>query len=70
MTDGPSKPDANTTPGMSTWVKVTLVALVVVAVVVVVVVAVTSGGIGGHQIPQHAPAGDSVASVPVMAPWM
>jgi hypothetical protein len=46
---------------MSTWVKVTLIALVV-ALVVVVVIAVSSGSIGGHQIPEHAPAADAVVS--------
>ena len=40
--------------GMSLWVKVTLIVLGVVALAVVVVVAVSSGGAGGHQIPEHA----------------
>jgi hypothetical protein len=72
MSDQSSRPDAQATSGMSRWVKVTLIALVVIALVVVVIVAVSSGGIGGHQIPQHAPATDSVASVRLegLASWM
>jgi hypothetical protein len=46
--------DRESTGGMSLWVKVTLIALVVVALAVMVMVAVSSGGIGGHQIPEHA----------------
>jgi hypothetical protein len=72
MADRSPRPDAQPASGMSRWVKVTLIALVVVALVVVVVVAVSSGGIGGHQIPQHAPATDTVGSVSVQRPssWM
>ena len=40
--------------GMSVWVKVTLIVLAVVALAVVVMIAVSSGGVGGHQIPEHA----------------
>jgi hypothetical protein len=61
MTDPSSKRGAKRRSGMSTWVKVTLIALVV-ALVVVVVIAVSSGSIGGHQIPEHAPAADAVVS--------
>jgi hypothetical protein len=39
---------------MSLWVKVTLIVLAVVALAVVVMMSVGSGGIGGHQIPEHA----------------
>ena len=69
MADRSSRPDAKDTAGMSTWVKVTLIALVVVAVLVVVVVAVSSGGIGGHQIPQHARAANAHAWAPHLSPW-
>ena len=40
--------------GMSLWVKVTLIILAVVALAVLVMMVVDSGGIGGHQIPEHA----------------
>jgi hypothetical protein len=70
MADPSSRPDAKTTTGMSRWVKVTLIALLVVAVVVVMVVAVNSGGIGGHQIPEHAPGADAVVWVQRPSLWM
>jgi hypothetical protein len=68
MSDRSPKPAA----GMSRWVKVTLIALAVVALLVVVLVAVNSGGIGGHQIPQHASTSDSVVNVSIHGPssWM
>jgi hypothetical protein len=46
--------DRETTGGMSLWVKVTLIVLAVVALAVVAMIAASSGGIGGHQIPEHA----------------
>lgn len=67
MADRSSRPDAT---GMSRWVKVTLIALVLAAVVVVVVVAVSSGGIGGHQIPEHASGADTAASIEGLSSWM
>ena len=72
MADRSSRPDSPPASGMSRWVKVTLIALVVVALLVVVVVAVSSGGIGGHQIPQHAPATVTVVSVSLesFTSWM
>jgi len=54
MADRSGSGERESTGGMSLWVKVTLIALVVVALAVLVMIAVTSGGIGGHQIPQHA----------------
>jgi hypothetical protein len=45
--------ERESTGDMSLWVKVTLVALVV-ALAVLVMIAVSSGGIGGHPIPEHA----------------
>jgi len=62
MADRPSRPDTRPSSGMSRWVKVALIVLVAVALLVVLVVAVRSGGIAGHQIPQHAPAADTVAT--------
>jgi hypothetical protein len=61
MADRPTRPDTPPSSGMSRWVKVTLILLVAVALLVVLVVAIGSGGIAGHQIPQHAPAADTVA---------
>jgi hypothetical protein len=46
--------DRESTGGMSRWVKVTLIVLAVVALAVVAMIAVSSGGVGGHQIPEHA----------------
>ena len=69
MADRSSRRDAQRASGMSRWVKVTLVALVVVALVVVIVVAVNSGGIGGHQIPEHAPGADAVVNVSPHGAW-
>jgi hypothetical protein len=72
MADPSSRPDTQPASGMSRWVKVTLIALVVVALLVVVVLAVSNGGIGGHQIPQHSPATDTVVSVSLagFTSWM
>lgn len=55
MADRSRSDERESTGGMSLWVKVTLIVLAVVALAVVVMIAVSSGGIGGHQIPEHAP---------------
>jgi hypothetical protein len=54
MADRSGSDERESTGGMSLWVKVALIALVVVALAVLVMIAVSGGGIGGHQIPQHA----------------
>lgn len=54
MADRSGNGARESTGGMSLWVKVTLIALAVVALAVLVMIAVSSGGIGGHQIPEHA----------------
>ena len=70
MADRPSAPDTRPSSGMSRWVKVTLIVLVGVALLVVLVVAVSSGGLSGHQIPQHAPAAATVVTFSSGgAPW-
>lgn len=55
MADQSRSGERESTGGMSLWVKVTLIVLAVVALAVVAMIAVSSGGVGGHQIPEHAP---------------
>jgi len=54
MADRSRSGEPESVGGMSLWVKVTLIVLAVVALAVVVMIAVNSGGVGGHQIPEHA----------------
>jgi len=54
MADRSGSGETESVGRMSLWVKVTLIVLAVVALAVVVVIAVGSGGVGGHQIPEHA----------------
>lgn len=55
MVDRSGSRERKSKSGMSTWVKVTLIVLAVFVVVVVATMVVSSGGIGGHQIPEHGP---------------
>lgn len=63
MADRSGRGETESGGGMSLWVKVTLIVLAVVALAVVVIIAVSSGGVGGHQIPEHAPAFEEAASL-------
>ena len=68
MTDpSSSRPDTSRS-GMSRWVKVTLIILVVVALLVLVMLALSSGGIGGHQIPEHGAVPDAVPTLATSSP--
>lgn len=53
--------DENARAGLSRWVKVLLAILGVVALLALVMFLVV--GVGGHQIPQHAPATPSLPLV-------
>lgn len=64
MVDRSGSEERKSKAGMSTWVKVTLIVLTVIVVVVVATMVVSSGGIGGHQIPEHAPPLGSAEGVP------
>jgi len=63
MTDPSSSRSDSTRSGMSRWVKVTLIILVVVVLLVLVMIALSSGGIGGHQIPEHGAIHDAVPTL-------
>lgn len=64
-----SRAGRESTTGMSRWVKVTLVALVLAAFIVVLMLVVSSGDVGGHQIPEHAPPPGSLQSIPTVEVW-
>lgn len=55
MVDRPGRRDGEAKAGLSRWVKVTLIVLAIAALIAVVMVVASSGSIGGHQIPEHAP---------------